>query len=94
MKERPMREREYLLAPLISCAREDKERKKATRRLNIQRGSKSSRFDLCIAYTCASLTYKIQWKFSKKAATSSKWTCSPVQSTQPTDPKPLLSFPL
>ena len=40
MKERPMREREYLLAPLINCAKEDKERKKAIRRLNIQKGSK------------------------------------------------------
>ena len=50
MKERPMREREYLLAPLISCAKEDKQRKKATRRSNIQRGSKSSRIDMCTAY--------------------------------------------
>ena len=41
MKERPMRERDYLLAPLIICAKEDKERKKAVRRANIQKGSKS-----------------------------------------------------
>ena len=50
MKERPMREREYLLAPLISCAKEDKERKKAIRRLNIQKGSKSPGIAMCTAY--------------------------------------------
>ena len=47
MNERPMRERDYLLAPLISCAREDKERKKAIRRSNIQKGSKSSSTAMC-----------------------------------------------
>ena len=58
MKERPMRERGYLLAPLISCAREDKERKKAIRRSNIQKGSKSLGTVICTAYISVSLTWK------------------------------------
>ena len=40
MKERPMKEFEYFMAPLVKCAREDKERKKAVRKENIKKGSK------------------------------------------------------
>ena len=50
MQERPMKEREYLLAPLIDCAKEDKERKKAIRRSNIRKGSKSPRPAMSTAY--------------------------------------------
>ena len=86
MQERPVKEREYLLAPLIDCAKEDKERKKAIRRSNIRKGSKSPRFAVSTAYIQVSLTGKSQWRISKKAATSSKRTCSPVLSHQPTTP--------
>ena len=41
MKGRPMKEREYLLAPLVKCAAETKEKKKAVRKENIKKGSKS-----------------------------------------------------
>ena len=40
MKERPMKEFEYLLAPLVKCAKETKERKQAVRKENIEKGSK------------------------------------------------------
>ena len=41
MKGRALKEFEYLLAPLIKCAKEAKEKKKAVRRENIRKGSKS-----------------------------------------------------
>ena len=41
MKEHPMRELDYLLAPLVKCAKDAREKKKAVRKENIRRGSKS-----------------------------------------------------
>lgn len=43
MKGRPLKEFEYLLAPSMKCATETKEKKKAVRKENIKKGSKSSR---------------------------------------------------
>ena len=40
MKEHAMKEFEYLLAPLVKCAKEAKEKKKAVRKENIRKGSK------------------------------------------------------
>ena len=40
MKKRPMREFEYLMAPLVKCARDTKEKKEAVRKENIEKGSK------------------------------------------------------
>ena len=42
MKEHPMREFEYLLAPLVKVATESKEKKKAIRKENIRQGSEFS----------------------------------------------------
>ena len=41
MKEHPMKEFEYLMAPLVRCAKDNKEKKKAVRKENIKKGSKS-----------------------------------------------------
>lgn len=40
MKEHPMKEFEYLMAPLVKCAADAKEKKKAVRKENIKKGSK------------------------------------------------------
>ena len=42
MKEHPMREFKYLLAPLVKVATESKEKKKALRKENIRQGSEFS----------------------------------------------------
>ena len=42
MKEHPMKEFEYLLAPLVKVATESKEKKKAARKENIRQGSELS----------------------------------------------------
>lgn len=42
MKEHAMKEFEYLLAPLVKCATESKEKKKAVRKENIRQGSEFS----------------------------------------------------
>ena len=39
MKEHPMKEFEYLLAPLVKVATESKKKKKALRKENIRQGS-------------------------------------------------------
>ncbi|KAF6231217.1 hypothetical protein HO173_010549 [Letharia columbiana] len=38
MKEHPMKESEYLMAPLVKCAADNKEKKKAVRKENIRKG--------------------------------------------------------
>ena len=43
MKGRPVQESEYLMGPLVKCATETKEKKKAVRKENVKKGSKSSR---------------------------------------------------
>lgn len=40
LKERPVKESEYLMAPLVKCAKDIKEKKKAVRNDNIEKGSK------------------------------------------------------
>lgn len=39
MKGHPMREFEYLMAPLVKCAADTKEKKRAARKENIRKGS-------------------------------------------------------
>lgn len=47
MKEHPMKEFEYLMAPLIKCAADTKAKKKAVRKDNIRNGSRLSCIGLC-----------------------------------------------
>lgn len=74
MKEHPMKESEYLMAPLVKCAADNKEKKKAARKENIRKGSKLRSAGLCWVWF---LTFS-QWRTSRKDAKNSKRTCSPV----------------
>lgn len=55
MKGRPVQEFEYLMGPLVKCATETKEKKKAVRKENIKKGSKSSRIVVYLAGTIPDL---------------------------------------
>lgn len=45
-----MKEIDYLLAPLVKCAKETKQRKKAVRQENIEKGSRLSKASICAKY--------------------------------------------
>lgn len=56
MKKRPMQEFEYLMAPLVQCAAEAKEKKRAARKENIKKGSESPSVGFCWVRIIPNLT--------------------------------------
>ncbi|KAF6221291.1 hypothetical protein HO133_002146 [Letharia lupina] len=99
MKEHPMKESEYLMAPLVKCAADNKEKKKAARKENIRKGNgyhiyqDCTKFNYDVTLARTNLLVNKNDRFALKVCYPSSPTYTPPHKRHLT-PDPMITTPI